>query len=132
MIQWILPYHARMEFWHIVGDITVLLSVAVLLGIIAEKLGFSGIVGYLLAGTIVGPSMLDLITSDKEAIVSIAEIGVALLLFTIGLEVNGQRLKQLLGRKMPIGVLQVIVTGGLGYAIAKLFGVSTHASLIIG
>ena len=121
-----------MEFWHIVGDITVLLSIAVLLGIIAEKLGFSGIVGYLIAGIIVGPSMFDLITSDKDTIVSIAEIGVALLLFTIGLEVNGQRLKQLLGRKMPIGVLQVVVTGGLGYAIAKLFGVSTHASLIIG
>jgi len=121
-----------MEFWHIVGDITVLLSVAVLLGIIAEKLGFSGIVGYLLAGTIVGPSILNLITSDEEAIVSIAEIGVALLLFTIGLEVNGQRLKQLLGRNMPIGVFQVVVTGGLGYAIAKLFGVSTHASLIVG
>ncbi len=121
-----------MEFWHIVGDITVLLSIAVLLGIIAEKLGFSGIVGYLLAGTIAGPSLLNLITSDKEAIVSIAEIGVALLLFTIGLEVNGQRLKQLLGGNMPIGVLQVVVTGGLGYAIAKLFGVSAHSSLIVG
>ena len=121
-----------MEFWHIVGDITVLLSIAVLLGIIAEKLGFSGIVGYLLAGTIAGPSLLNLITSDKEAIVSIAEIGVALLLFTIGLEVNGQRLKQLLGGNMPIGVLQVVVTGGIGYVIAKLFGVSTHPSLIVG
>jgi monovalent cation:H+ antiporter-2, CPA2 family len=121
-----------MDFWHIVGDITVLLSVAVLLGILAEYLGFSGIVGYLVAGTIVGPSMLDLISSDEQAIVSIAEIGVALLLFTIGLEVDGQRLKQLLGRNMPIGVMQVIVTGGFGYAIAKIFGVTTQASLIVG
>ena len=62
----------RMEFWHIVGDITVLLSVAVVLGIVAEKIGLSGIVGYLIAGTIVGPSMLNLIASDETAIVSIA------------------------------------------------------------
>lgn len=121
-----------MEFWHIVGDITVLLSVAVVLGILAEKFGFSGIVGYLIAGTIVGPSMLNLIASDENAIVSIAEIGVALLLFTIGLEVNGQRLKQLMGKNMPMGVLQVVVTGGLGYAVAKLFGASTAPSLIVG
>ena len=125
-------YDGGMEFWHIVGDITILLSAAVLLGIIAEKFGLSGIVGYLIAGTIVGPSMLDLISSDESAIVSIAEIGVALLLFTIGLEVNGKRLKQLLGRNMPIGILQVVVTGGIGYAITKLFGASTTASLIVG
>ena len=66
-----------MEIWHIVGDITVLLCVAVLLGIVAEKFGLSGIVGYLIAGTIVGPSVLNLISSSEEAIVSIAEIGVA-------------------------------------------------------
>jgi CPA2 family monovalent cation:H+ antiporter-2 len=121
-----------MEFWHIVGDITVLLSAAVLLGILAERFGFSGIVGYLIAGTIVGPSLLGVISSDEGAIVSIAEIGVSLLLFTIGLEVNGTRLKQLFGRNMPIGVLQVIVTGGLGYAVATWFGVSTQSSIIVG
>jgi len=87
-----------MDFWHIVGDITILLSMAVVFGIIAEKLGFSGVVGYLVAGTLVGPGMLGWIGSDEDAIRSIAEIGVALLLFTIGLEVNGRRLKQLLGR----------------------------------
>jgi CPA2 family monovalent cation:H+ antiporter-2 len=121
-----------MEIWHIVGDITVLLCVAVLLGIVAEKFGLSGIVGYLIAGTIVGPSVLNLISSSEEAIVSIAEIGVALLLFTIGLEVNGKRLKQLMSRNMPIGVLQIIMTGGIGYIAAKLFGCSVQASIVIG
>jgi CPA2 family monovalent cation:H+ antiporter-2 len=122
----------RMEFWHIVGDITVLLSVAVFLGILAERFGFSGIVGYLVAGTLVGPSMLGWVESDEKTIVSIAEIGVALLLFTIGLEVNGQRLKQLLGRCIGIGILQVLLTGILGYAITKLFGESTQSALIVG
>ena len=48
-----------MEFWHVVGDISILLGVAVLLGIIAERMGLSGVVGYLLAGTLVGPGLLN-------------------------------------------------------------------------
>jgi len=121
-----------MDFWHIVGDITILLSMGVVLGIIAEKLGFSGVVGYLLAGTIVGPGMLSWVSAGEETIRSIAEIGVSLLLFTIGLEVNGERLKQLLGKGMVIGVLQIIMTGLIGYAIAILLGASMNASIVIG
>lgn len=121
-----------MEFWHVVGDITILLSVAVLLGITAEKLGFSGVVGYLIAGMIVGPGLLNWVSSDEESIRSIAEIGVALLLFTIGLEVNSQRLRQLMGKGMLIGVMQVCITGGIGFVIAKLFNASTNASIIVG
>ena len=105
---------------------------AVVFGIIAEKLGFSGVVGYLIAGTLVGPGMLGWIGSDEDAIRSIAEIGVALLLFTIGLEVNGRRLKQLLGRGMVVGLLQVLFTGAIGFTLAKLFGAPTKASIIVG
>ena len=121
-----------MVFWHVVGDITILLGVAVLLGIIAERFGFSGVVGYLLAGTLLGPGLLGWVTSDEETIRVIAEIGVALLLFTIGLEINGQRLKELLGRGMAIGIFQILVTGTLGYAIANLFGASAKASIVVG
>ena len=121
-----------MEFWHVVGDITILLGVAVLLGIIAERFGFSGVVGYLLAGTLLGPGLLDWVTSDEETIRVIAEIGVALLLFTIGLEINGQRLKELLGRGMALGIFQILLTGTLGYAIANLFGASPKASIVVG
>ena len=121
-----------MEFWHIVGDISILLSVAVVFGIIAEKLGFSGVVGYLIAGTLVGPGMLGWVSSGEEAIRSIAEIGVALLLFTIGLEVNGKRLKEIMGKGLAIGIMQVVVTGAIGYFVAHLFGASSKASVIIG
>ena len=109
-----------MVFWHVVGDITILLGVAVLLGIIAERLGISGVVGYLLAGTLVGPGLLNWVTSDEETIRVIAEIGVALLLFTIGLEINGRRLRELLGRGMVMGVLQILVTGSIGYGIVNM------------
>ncbi|HIN09269.1 MAG TPA: cation:proton antiporter [Phycisphaerales bacterium] len=125
-------YDGSMEFWHVVGDITILLGVAVLLGIIAERLGISGVVGYLLAGTLVGPGLLNWVTSDEETIRVIAEIGVALLLFTIGLEINGRRLRELLGRGMAMGVLQILVTGSIGYALAILFGTTPKAAIIVG
>jgi len=121
-----------MDFWHIVGDITILLSVAVVFGIIAEKIGFSGVVGYLVAGTVVGPGMLGWVSSGEDSVRSIAEIGVALLLFTIGLEVNGQRLKELLGKGMAVGLLQIILTGAVGFTIAMLFGAPLKASIIVG
>jgi len=119
-------------FWHVVGDITILLGVAVLLGIIAERVGLSSVVGYLLAGTLVGPGLLNWVTSDEETIRSIAEIGVALLLFTIGLEVNGQRLKQLAHRGMFVGILQIITTGVIGMVVASVLGCSGSTSIIIG
>ncbi len=121
-----------MEFWHVVGDITILLGVAVLLGIIAERFGISGVVGYLLAGTLLGPGLLDWVTSDEETIRVIAEIGVALLLFTIGLEINSQRLKEFLGAGMALGIFQILVTGSIGYALASIFGASTKASIVVG
>jgi len=121
-----------MVFWHVVGDITILLGVAVLLGIIAERVGLSSVVGYLLAGTLVGPGLLNWVTSDEETIRSIAEIGVALLLFTIGLEVNGQRLKQLAHRGMFVGILQIITTGVIGMVVASVLGCSGSTSIIIG
>ena len=96
-----------MEFWHIVGDITILLGAAALLGIVAEKVGLSAVVGYLIAGTLVGPGLLNWITSSEDVIRDMAEIGVALLLFTLGLEIDGNRLKQLFGRGIFLGLGQV-------------------------
>ena len=114
------------------SDITILLSVAVMFGIIAERLGFSGVVGYLIAGTVVGPGMLGWVSADEQAIHSIAEIGVALLLFTIGLELQRARVVALFGRGFLFGFLQILVTGTLGYVVTKLMGYSADIALVIG
>jgi CPA2 family monovalent cation:H+ antiporter-2 len=121
-----------MEFWSILGDITVLLGAAALLGIVAEKLGLSAVVGYLIAGTLVGPGLLNWITSGEEVIRDMAEIGVALLLFTLGLEIDGKRLKQLFGRGIFLGLGQVLGTGVLAWAIAQLFNLNTNTAIIVG
>jgi len=121
-----------MEFWSIVGDITILLGAAALLGIVAEKIGLSAVVGYLIAGTLVGPGLLNWISSGEDVIRDMAEIGVALLLFTLGLEIDGHRLKQLFGRGLFLGLGQVLGTGILGLAIARLFHADTNTSIIVG
>jgi len=121
-----------MEFWHIVSEITILLSVAVVLGMFCEKIGLSGIVGYLLAGTLLGPGVFDVLTAGEEAINSIAEIGVSLLLFTIGLEINQGRLKELIGKGFMLGALQIVVTGAVGFGVARYFSIDLASSLVIG
>ena len=121
-----------MEFWSIVGDITILLGAAALIGIITEKVGISAVVGYLIAGTLVGPGMLNWISSGEDVIREMAEIGVALLLFTLGLEIDGQKLKQLFGRGIFLGLGQVLGTGLLGWAISRLFHVNEDTSIIVG
>ena len=63
-----------------------------LLGAIAERLRQSALLGYLLAGTLLGPNLLGWVGTQAEVEV-LAELGVALLLFTIGLEFSWRRLR---------------------------------------
>lgn len=63
-------------------DILVLLSAALALGMVAERLGASAVLGYLVAGTLVGPNMLGFVQAN-DGIDFLAELGASLLLFTI-------------------------------------------------
>lgn len=91
--------------WHFLLQILMLLGAAVVLGAVAERLRQSAIVGYLLAGTLVAPW----ITHDA-AVGGLAELGVALLLFSIGLEFSWQRLKRLGGPALIGGGFQIVLT----------------------
>lgn len=70
--------------WGLLLDLLITLTAALLLGLVMEKLRQSAVIGYLLAGVAVGPGMAGWIR-DADTIVILAELGVALLLFTIGL-----------------------------------------------
>jgi CPA2 family monovalent cation:H+ antiporter-2 len=117
--------------WHGILEILILLATAMLFGVIAERLKQSAIVGYLFAGAIVGPSLLGWV-GNQQGKLSIAELGVALLLFTIGLELSPDQLKKL-GR-VPIisGPFQVLFTVLAGIGISMLVGLSFGAALVIG
>ncbi len=121
-----------MATWSILGDIVILLAGALLLGGIFSRLGQSPLVGYLVAGMILGgPGSIQAVRSEKE-IEAIAELGVALLLFSLGLEFSVQRLRKLGFKALIGGVVQVLATLVLGAAFALLFGLNVKVSLAVG
>lgn len=100
-----------MDIWYFIAEIVLLLGLAFVLGAVAQRFKQSAIVGYLLAGAIVGPVLF-----NKEAVQNVAELGVALLLFSIGLEFSFSRLKGMGTQAFLIGILQILLTLG-GFAL---------------
>ncbi|MDQ0346914.1 monovalent cation:proton antiporter-2 (CPA2) family protein [Ancylobacter vacuolatus] len=94
----------------------VFLATAVIAVPVARRLGLSPIVGYLLAGVAIGPSGLGAF-DDPERIITVAEIGVVLLLFIIGLELQVSRLLALRRAIFGLGTAQLLFSGA---AIAVL------------
>ena len=91
-----------MDLWYFSMELVMLLGGAFLLGALAQRLKQSPIVGYLLTGTIIGPLLF-----NAEAVNQSAELGVSLLLFSIGLEFSFRRLKQMGRLAFGGGSLQV-------------------------
>ncbi|GMU07305.1 monovalent cation:proton antiporter-2 (CPA2) family protein [Corallococcus caeni] len=96
-----------------------------------KKLGLGSVLGYLAAGAAIGPYGAGLI-SDVENILHIAELGVVLLLFVIGLELQPSRLWNLRRSVFGMGGAQVVVTGLLLAVVGKVLGLSWGAAIIAG
>lgn len=121
-----------MEFGTILGDIVILLGAASMLGMLCERIGLSAIIGSLVAGMIVGPGILHAVTTEPKQIEQIAEIGVALLLFTIGLELSRSRLRSYGLRGVQGGVLQIVITIAVTAGIVLLLGGGVAIALVVG
>jgi CPA2 family monovalent cation:H+ antiporter-2 len=122
---------AQIGVWQPLVDILLLLGMAMVLGMVAERLKQSAVVGYLIAGTLVGPGMLGWVES-QEQIFQIAELGVAALLFTIGLEFSPRELVRLGRVPLVAGPLQVVLTTLVGMAAGWLIGLAPREALVVG
>lgn len=120
-----------MSVWTALLDVLILLTAALVLGAVCERLKQSAILGYLLAGTLLGPNALDWMP-NHEAVAAIAELGVALLLFTIGLEFSWRRLRGIGPMALGGGALQVLVTGALTAGVCLALGLSTRSAFSLG
>jgi glutathione-regulated potassium-efflux system protein KefB len=89
-----------------------LLAAAVLLVSLSRRLGLGSILGYLIAGLLIGPSGLGVVT-DVESITEISELGVLMLLFIIGLELRLPRVWAMRRSVFGLGTAQVLVTGAV-------------------
>jgi len=110
----------------------VYLSAAVIMVPIAKKMGLGSVLGYLLAGILIGPAGLQFIGQEGADIMHFAEFGVVMMLFVIGLELEPSRLwrlrKSILGMGgMQIGLTTVVVAG-----LALLFGIEGKQALVLG
>ncbi|MBU0908400.1 MAG: cation:proton antiporter [Proteobacteria bacterium] len=116
----------------IAADIITIFIAALFGAVIAQRLKQPLILGYILAGIVIGPFTPGITIKDIHEIELLAEIGVALLLFALGLEFSIKELKPV--RKIAlIGTpIQILLTMSLGFGLGKFFGWSTQESLWFG
>ena len=107
-----------------------LLAGARLLGEAAERVGQPAVLGELLAGVVLGPSVLGVVTPDLPVIHVMAEIGVVILLFQIGLETNLRRLLSVGGTAATVAVVGVAVPFVLGLEAGRLLGLGQLPTLV--
>lgn len=120
------------ELWIILRDIVVLLGACLLVGGVFSRFGQSPIVGYLLAGMFLGgPGSIHAVSSEQQ-IEAISELGVALLLFSLGLEFSIERLKKLGAKPLLGGAAQVVLTMLLAFVGAKVFGLGAKEAIAFG
>jgi len=112
-------------------DTAVYLAAAVVFVPLARRLRLGAVLGYLLAGCLIGPFGLRLV-SDIESILHFAEFGVVLMLFVIGLELDPGRLWAMRARVFGGGTLQMLVCGGLLAAAGLAVGLPRQAAVIAG
>jgi Kef-type K+ transport system membrane component KefB len=109
----------------------VMLASAKIMAEIFERLRQPAVVGEILAGVIIGPSLLGWV-APSEVITILAEIGVIFLLFTVGLETKPRDIFQVGRRAVMVGVLGVILPFVAGYFIAMAWDGSFAESMFIG
>ena len=112
-------------------EFVILFLLSIVVTIVCNRLKLPATVGFLLTGVLCGPSLLGVV-SNNEVIDQVAEIGVAMLLFTIGMELSGDALSRLkrpvfLGGTLQIGLTVLAVTG-----IALLYGTTLQQGIFWG
>lgn len=99
---------------------------------VAKRLGFGSVLGYLLAGMIIGPFLLGFIGSEGEDVMHFAEFGVVMMLFLIGLELKPDLLWGMRRSIFGLGGLQLLISALIIGGVAMALGQSTGAAISIG
>ena len=111
-------------------ELAIMVGVGLLLSAIATKLKQPLIIGYIAAGIILGPSLLNIINSDG-AITSFAQLGIVVLLFTVGLSLSPKVFRQAGKASLITGIGQILLTAIIGFFISYSLGYSITSSAFI-
>ncbi|MDI3281877.1 cation:proton antiporter [Polyangium sp. 15x6] len=120
-----------MHAYDLILTLTGGLLAALLLGMLTHRLGASPILGYLLAGVVVGPRTPGFV-ANLELASQLAEVGIVLLMFGVGMHFHLGDLLKVRRIAIPGAIVQSLIATALGAAVAVAFGWSTSAGLVLG
>ena len=114
-----------------IEQVAIFLAAAVIVVPLARRAGLGSVLGYMLAGAIMGPWALDLV-DDEQEVLHFAEFGVVLLLFVIGLELQPRRLWAMRRAVFGLGGGQVALTAAVLTGLALMFGLPLETAVVAG
>ena len=96
---------------------TVFLAAAVICVPIAKRIGLGSVLGYLIAGMLIGPFAIGFIGDESGDIMHFAEFGVVIMLFLVGLELEPEKLWRLRKQILGVGMSQVVITAAIIFGV---------------
>jgi Kef-type K+ transport system membrane component KefB len=121
-----------MDAGKVLLDLLVVLAAAKVAGELAERLSVPGVVGEIIAGVLVGPSLLGLVPRDDEALRVMGELGVILLLLEVGLQLDLEELREVGRASLAVATIGVITPFVLGWAVTSALGHGGTAAVFVG
>jgi monovalent cation:H+ antiporter-2, CPA2 family len=112
-------------------DLGVAVAVALVAGALARMAGQPTIVGYLVAGIVIGPFTPGFV-GDVERISLLSEIGIVLLVFALGVEFSLSELARVRRVAIGAGVLQIVLVGAIGSILVVVVGLDLRSGLVVG
>src|SRR5258708_3199046 len=114
------------------GLLVVILGTAKLFGALAQRIGQPAVLGELLAGVVLGMSVGGMVDPQNEVLHLLAELGVVILLFEIGLETDLQKLLQVGGASAAVAFVGVALPFALGYVVCWMLGLGNLVAVVAG
>lgn len=121
-----------MDVTEVLRDILIVLVAAKVAAELAERVGVPPVIGEILAGILIGPSLLGWVGADDQVLRTLGEIGVILLLLEVGMEMNLSELGRVGRASLTVASAGVIAPLLLGMAAMQLFGDDFNTALFIG
>ncbi len=118
------------HFTHLLATLVAIIITTKLLGELARRIGLPAVLGELIGGVLLGGSLLGLVDPADPVIRSLAELGVLILLFEIGLHTDLRSLARVGRSALAVGVVGVILPFALGYGATQLLGLGVLAALV--
>lgn len=123
---------SQLDLSQFLGLLIVILGSAKLLGAAAQWIGQPAVLGELVAGVVLGASLLGLVNPKTETLHLLAELGVLILLFEIGLETDLRKLLAVGPAAALVALVGVALPFALGYAVCALFGLGKLTAIVAG